>query len=159
MLNSLLQVLSPAQGERREVGEGRRARLSASEHRLHWGPRFPLRTLHQPPRPTAVLWECGGVRESPFCILQHFYCYPLLIFECYMLRVFPLFAARVFIRSSYSRGGVSREARSRHSPRTSLSSRRQDCAFHQRHRSRWSQPYTVSVSLHLPLWILPEANA
>lgn len=50
-----VQVLSAAQGERGEVCEGWWARLSASEHRLHRGPRLPLRTLHSAQRSAAAL--------------------------------------------------------------------------------------------------------
>lgn len=68
------------------------------------------------------------------------------LFECSMFT--PLCSAGVGVHGSHSGGGVSRETRSCHSPCASVSSLRQDCAFHQRHRSRWSQPHTVSISLH-----------
>lgn len=71
------------------------------------------------------------------------------LFDLCMLTPCPHCSACVSVHCSYSGGGVSREARSRHSPCASLSSLRQDRAFHQRHCSRWSQPHTVSTSLPL----------
>lgn len=48
----------------------------------------------------------------------------------------PVCSARVSVHSSYSGWGVSRETRSCHPPCASVSSLRQDSAFHQHHRSR-----------------------
>lgn len=66
----------------------------------------------------------------------------------------PRRSARVGVHRSYSGGGVPREAGGRRSPRASLPPLRQDRSLHQRHRSRRSQPHTVSLSacfLPMPL--------
>lgn len=136
----LLQVLSAAPGERREVSEGGGAWLSAPEHSLHRGPCFPLWTLHPPQRSAAALGRRRGMCKysSGFGPEQ-----PPGIF-CSMSA--PLTAARVGFHGSHPRGGVPGETRSRYSACASVSPLWQDSAFHQRHRARGDQPHTVSVS-------------
>lgn len=118
----LFQVLSPAQGERREVSESGGAWLPAPQHSLHRGPRFPLRTLHPPQRSAAELGRCRGT-----CKFRSGCGRPPGIF-CSMSP--PLPAACVGFRGAHPGGGVPGETGSRHSARAALSPLRQDSAFH-----------------------------